>query len=344
MARIVFAALALTWIGCVPPSTEPPATDPVIEDDDDGKDDGGLASPWVSRAACEARLAGHHRSARPKDTTRVATWNVRWFPLGEAPFGAGEPSTEKATDVEWLACTVAWMRPDVLVLEEVLASDEAKAAFATLVSAIASRDGAPWQGAMLDCPDPDLQHQALLYRGDRVTLTEAATVSLGEGCSSSLRPALRGRMSIGARSLSLFGLHLKSGSDARSYGLRRTGMAVLGDAIADEDSARTAIALGDFNSMGCSGCTTKVAAAAEITTLADEFDAMGLDRAMPDPECSEYVGSRAGLLDHIAIRGVAMTAHVDGECRALKCDRAPTPRPAALLSLSDHCPQWIDLP
>ncbi len=319
------------------------ASDAVIEDGDDGKEDGAPASPWTSRAACEARLAGRHRAARASGVTRLATWNVRWFPLGRAPFD--DASTATPTDVDWLACAIAWTRPDVLALEEVLTTPDAVAALDALVARLGVLDGAPWRKVVLDCPDPELQHQAFLYREDRVDLGEAAAVSLrddGFVCSSSTRPALRARLTARGLPLELYALHLKSGADARSYGLRRGAMAALAGPLFE---ARTrAVALGDLNSMGCSGCSPKITASEELAELGAELQVDGVPRAAPDVACTEYAGTHAGLLDHVGVAGGGVAAHVDGVCRALACAAPGSPRPSALVTLSDHCPVWVDLP
>jgi hypothetical protein len=53
----------------------------------------------------------------------VGTWNVRWFPRG-CPSNQACP--DQATDIPWLACTIAWMNVDVLALQEILTTPDAE--------------------------------------------------------------------------------------------------------------------------------------------------------------------------------------------------------------------------
>jgi hypothetical protein len=53
----------------------------------------------------------------------VGTWNIRWFPRG-CP--SNDTCPEKATDLPWLACTIAWMNVDLLALQEILTTPDAE--------------------------------------------------------------------------------------------------------------------------------------------------------------------------------------------------------------------------
>jgi hypothetical protein len=79
---------------------------------------------WTSPEGCQ-QVVGSGGRMVPADhaTLRVGTWNVRWFPRG-CP--SNDACRENATDIPWLACTIAWMHVDVLALQEMLATPDAE--------------------------------------------------------------------------------------------------------------------------------------------------------------------------------------------------------------------------
>jgi endonuclease/exonuclease/phosphatase family metal-dependent hydrolase len=347
MVRLVLFCLLA---GCAPqaPVSEP---DPSAAPSSVGPHGAALAnatvdvSPWISPEACQSAIADGPRGVA--DGLRITTWNARWFPLGHAPFDA--TATDQPTDLDWMACVITSMETDVIVLEEVLGSAEAEQALDTVFAKLATLQARQWSYRVMDCDDPDLQHVVIGYRDDGwndLALDDATTLKLSGGadplCSSSQRPALVGRFNAYGTSVTIAGVHLKSGGDARSYSLRRDSMTRL---MAGLDESDTVVALGDFNTMGCYDCEQKVTGIEEIATLTSELADAGLARALPDPGCSEYHSGHAGLLDHIAVRGETVaSAHVDGACRALACGSFGGETPAPFLTLSDHCPVSIDLP
>ena len=85
-------------------------------------------------------------------------------------------------------------------------------------------------------------------------------------------------------------------------------MVELTEALTGEPQGRTAIALGDFNSMGCSGCSPKLPAADEIETLR-EFP------ELIDPRTKASFGAAASGLYQSrlceAIKALARRANVE---------------------------------
>lgn len=74
------------------------------------------ADIWTSPAQCASALAAGARMEKPANSVRLVTRNIRWFPKGCSP---SESCEENATDLDWAACTVAWMQADVISLQEI---------------------------------------------------------------------------------------------------------------------------------------------------------------------------------------------------------------------------------
>jgi hypothetical protein len=75
---------------------------------------------WTSPEGCQQVVGSGGRMAPANPATlRVGTWNIRWFPRG-CPSDQACP--DKATDIPWLACTMAWMNTDLFALQEILAT------------------------------------------------------------------------------------------------------------------------------------------------------------------------------------------------------------------------------
>lgn len=90
------------------------------------------AAVFGSRAQCEQVVrAGGRLAPRRTETVRVATWTIRWFPNGD-PREAG-----KETDLAWLACALAWLTPDIVAPQEILATRQAGMAWASVIDGVA---------------------------------------------------------------------------------------------------------------------------------------------------------------------------------------------------------------
>lgn len=315
-------------------------------------------SPWHSRASCLSQLAQGHRKTLPERTFRLATWNVRWFPEGSL----GQPQHgEGPTDLEWLACSIAWMQADVVAVQEFLANDAAKGALTELLGLLKQMTGSPWASRLDACPGGGRQHVGFLYKEQRVVVRGWQDLSAlnptGEtACAGNLRPGLGGYFSFNAGpDLHLVSVHLKSGADARAYGLRRkswTGLADAYRAVQTVAADADLIVVGDMNTMGCRDCSPVVLAPEELRVLEAEVGgaATRMRHVAASPQCSEYYRGHGTSLDHFVVTekmqevGSQVSAEVEGYCRELQCAPAEAATmPEAYRRLSDHCPVLLDV-
>lgn len=311
-----------------------------------------LPSPWGSPGACERAVAAHKLSPRTKGTARIVSWNVRWFPDGVMP---GPSAVKKPTNIDWLACSVAWLDADLFALEEVLNHPDAKLAMNELVARLNVLTGGEWRADVDPCPQPRAQHQGFLYDTKKTTITMPHRFDWrpGDWCDLSMRPAWTGYVKTkSGLDFHLAAVHAKSGVDARSYGLRQESLGRLSDLVADtqKDVAdMDVVVTGDFNTMGSTDKTSPVAPDEELATLDAVIAGKGFSRVPATQSCSEYSGSRRHLLDHFLTSDTmeevpsAATTVVTGYCAELACGAIPSPAPRVQTEVSDHCPVVLDL-
>jgi predicted extracellular nuclease len=283
---------------------------------------------------------------------------VRWFPDGSP--GGGRSPGAKPTDVEWLACAIAWLDVDVLALEELKNTPKASQALARLRVAIESLTGRRFRAEIDRCPGTGRQSLAFLYDAGRVTGSRFRNIDAlnphGSACEGNLRPGFAGYFRFaGGADLHLVAVHLKSGVGEREVRLRRTSTSRFADVFAEAQGVEAdadIVFLGDFNTMGCDECRPKVRAAAEISALDAAFGSeqgRPVVRARSDLACSEYYRGEGNLLDHVvAARGMkeapGARAQVSGYCADVACTRQrPRDMPRAYYELSDHCPVLFDI-
>ncbi|MBX3131196.1 MAG: endonuclease/exonuclease/phosphatase family protein [Polyangiaceae bacterium] len=308
-------------------------------------------SPWSSPEACLGAVRAGERLARPRGVVRVGTWNIRWFPDG----GPGRPRAERGTDLEWLACALAWMDVDALSVQEVKTAPHAREAVARVLARAAQLGGGSYRAEFDTCPNVLGQHVGIVYRSDR--LRAAAPLVLGElnphgePCKDQLRPGLAlylSRMG-GGLDFSLLSVHFKSGTNHRDVTLRARSVESVDAALrtlARAHSDPDVVIAGDFNTMGCERCSPPISAADELASF-DRALPQGLRRVKPDRSCTHAYGARSGVLDHVVVRLSASEkpkgpARVEGVCSVADC-RFGQPTRAAREQLSDHCPVLVDL-
>jgi endonuclease/exonuclease/phosphatase family metal-dependent hydrolase len=306
-------------------------------------------------------VASGARLARDAGRLRLGTWNVRWFPDGGPGTRApGSESGPTATDVDWLACTLAWLQVDVMVLQEIKGTDPARAAMARLTSELDRLTGGRHRVELDRCPAKGRQHVALLFDEKRVRVEHVRNIGAlnphGGACAQNLRPGLGAYVrSAGGADFHLIGVHFDSGPKRRDYDQRQRSFDGLGAAfdqaqrlVPDDD----VIVAGDFNTMGCAKCSPKIDASAEIALVDRKLAALPrpFERARPEPACTEYYRGAPTLLDHfIGSRGMAELgadprARITGYCAVAGCKRLHDDRmPRAYAALSDHCPAVLDL-
>ena len=296
-------------------------------------------------------VARARAATRAKDgAARVATFNVRWFPDGQpgkkAPAGGG-------TDLGFLACTIASTGAEVVLVQEFKTGARAEASLRAVLKELDALTQGAWQARFDECPIETAQHVGVLFDHKRAqALGEARTLAewnpLGGKCTGSLRPGLaqRFRLSSGVTA-EVVSVHLKSGDDARSYGLRQDSLAALGKLPSSPEVLR--IVGGDLNTMGCSDCASPVAEQAERAHFARAGTAAGLVLVEPAGGCSHYYRRHAGLLDGFwvgragSVRPgpgqLGLRVDTAGSCADLKCVAlAPNDPLGALERVSDHCP------
>lgn len=310
------------------------------------------SSPWANRRAClEALKLGG--APRRGGSARVGAWNLHWFPDGRP----GDARPGQGADFEWLACAVAWMRLDVLAVEEIKRPPRGTAGLDALRRELDRLSGGTWQSILDPCPRASSQHVGLLFDARRVRLVTSGVVGelnpLGEPCRSELRPGLAGYFAFpGGLDLSVVVAHLKSGNEERDFELRTRSFEAFA-AAAEREREQThdpdVLFIGDMNTLGCASCAPAVTAPAELTRVDALFASARapLARLAAEPACSHDHAGEATLLDWAATSGLEELPHgarltVSGACGELGCDALPRRLPGEQ-RLSDHCPIWLDL-
>jgi endonuclease/exonuclease/phosphatase family metal-dependent hydrolase len=331
-----------------PPAVSPKAADALLPE----------GSVWRSPRACERALATGQRAARSAGVARIGTWNVRWYPdgrPGRRASGAG------GTDVAWLACLIAWLNVDALAVQEFKAHARAREKSAELVRALDRHTAGRWRLELDDCRGGDAgQHVGILYDARRVAASEPLVLASlnphGKPCKDQLRPGLGMRLRfVGGLDLYLVSVHLKSGSERRSFELRKRSLEGLVAAVDDLQvlgSDSDLVFAGDFNSMGCRRCSPPIGAAEELAA-SDELLAglrIPFRRIEASAPCTAYYRGGTGQLDHFVVSsslrelGPRARASVSGFCGETACSRLPKrSEPSVQAAISDHCPLVLEL-
>ena len=200
-----------------------------------GDDTGGV---FTSREACEEAVWAGRRLGDPGEAyLRVASWNVRWFPVGD-PRRPG-----KETDLAWLSCALAYLRPDIVALQEILATREADVAWAAVTDGLEAFLGGDWRVDLQACGSEEMQHVGFLYNAERVTLEapfdawqmNGAAQGEGDPCAGNLRPgrAAYVRSVAGGADFYIVAVHSDSGTQARDFDHRQAAIGRL-DALRDD--------------------------------------------------------------------------------------------------------------
>lgn len=306
--------------------------------------------------ACQAALRRGERFKRAQGTARVAAWNVRWFPDGVP----GNPSeTTRATDVDWMACVLAWMQADVVALSEIKSRAYSEGALTRLTSQLDGLTSGRYKLRLDDCPDQNGQHVAFLVNEQRVAATDwqmhPSLNPNGDACAGQLRPGLGVKLRFpGGLDLHAIAVHLKSGVEPRDIGLRRKSIDALERIVASvTERSRDAdlLVAGDFNTMGCRSCADMQRSAAEASWLDTRLKAFRpeLARIPSDIGCSLYYQRQPTLLDHFVMTRATQEllpgtqAIVLGHCRELGCEGYSGKDPDSVSRLSDHCPILLSL-
>lgn len=333
------------------PETPPIAPAPPVTGDEE-------AQVWSSPEGCRQILAGgRHLEPRAPDTLRLATWNIRWFPKG---CSASQSCEENATDIPWLACTIAWIGVDVVALQEILDDPPARLQLSTLTAELNRLTQGDWAVDLQECGAVGSQHVGFLWNEQRVTLSATADEPQLNGaaaddnhpaCAGNIRPGRYARLTTTPDGIDmhLLAVHFDSGTSDRDFQHRRAAsaqiplLAINNELLAQSD--QDIVVLGDFNTMGRQEAPP-ITATEEITAFDGEL-APGFRRLVPNIACSEYFDKQGGLLDHVVVatgmQEAPASVRVSGYCAVLNCAPVTGALPAAYERLSDHCPVITDI-
>jgi endonuclease/exonuclease/phosphatase family metal-dependent hydrolase len=312
---------------------------------------------WQSGESClEVLNAGRRMAKVDPSALVVATWNIRWFARGCSP---NESCPENVPEVDWLACSIAWMNVDVLAVQEIMTSQNDKAQLANLIEKLNTHTKGSWHSDLQSCGSSTAQHVGYLWNGTKIQLTNLMDVwelnpnatGGSNACAGSLRPGRYARATSvgGGVDFNVISVHLDSGTSDRDYQNRRKSVDALSAIdingqelpLIDIDT----IVLGDFNTMGRLEQPV-ITADQEIQTFQEEL-ASGFQRVLATPACTEYFDNKGGVLDHIVVSAgmseAATTARVSGYCAVRACSPIVGTPPPAYERLSDHCPVLVEI-
>ena len=340
------------------PSVTQQEPSPAMPSGESMKRVGGDTAVWSGQQECQAALQeGFRMTTISASTLRVATWNLRWFPIGhppEQPQQSAEP-----TDLEWLVCAIRWMSIDILAIQESLATTEAMNAWKKLTRQLSSETGAPWRWHRQPCGRTDDHHIGLLWNDARVSLSNfqslwqlnAKASSHRNPCTSGLRPGqyafVQSRQKDGV-DFHLISVHLKSGPtvfgvEVRQKALNRIDKAVAPLLTRDQDI----VILGDFNTMGAGDWHSQKSELKYLRRFVRK-EKPGFTDLPVRPQCSQYFRGRGGQLDHVLVaHGMeeisVESVHSTGYCAVSGCKRIKGDYPLAYHRLSDHCPIVLEI-
>ena len=313
---------------------------------------------WTNKDQCQAALKSGFRMTKTSSARlRVATWNLRWFPVGSAP-DQFQTSAEP-TDQDWLMCAIRWMQVDLLAVQESLATPKAKKAWKTLTDQLSKQTGDTWKWHRQSCGKPDHHHIGLLWNDSRVALSKfdslwrfnAKAASSRNPCASGLRPGhyayVQSRQKDGA-DFHLIAVHLKSGPtvfalETRQKALNRIDKAVAPLLSHDQD----VVILGDFNTMGAGDRQSQRSELKYLRRFVAK-EKPGFSDLPIQPQCTHYFRGRGGQLDHVLVtkgmKEVAVNSiKTTGYCALAGCQRIRGDYPLAYRHLSDHCPIVMEI-
>ena len=319
---------------------------------------GGEHDVWNSKNECQTAIQKGLRMVESSSATlRVATWNLRWFPVGSAPDHPQESA--EPTDLDWLICAIRWMQVDILAIQESLATPEATQAWKTLTNQLSKQTGDNWRWHRQPCGRPDDHHLGLLWNNSRVALSKfdslwhfnSKATSARNPCTSGLRPGhyafVQSRQNEGA-DFHLIAVHLKSGPTVFAVGQRQKAFNRIDKAVAPLlKQDRDVVILGDFNTMGAGDRQSQLSELKYLRRFVRK-EKPGFSDLPVHPQCSQYFRGRGGQLDHVLVakdmKEIAVeSVQVTGYCALAGCQRIRGDYPLAYRRLSDHCPVVLEI-
>lgn len=311
------------------------------------------AVAFSNRDLCLGLVESGRLYPKGDDHLRFASWNVRFFPDG-GPRGPSRP-----TDVEWLACSIAFLQIDLLAVQEFLApvranQERVAEKNAELIGALNRLTGGDWILELDDCEPnrADRQHVGLLFNRESLSVSKLRQIDSmnPDGGCRHLRPGLAATVKgKGGLDLHVVSFHAKAYADERSRSRRQSVYDAFPEIVREirrGSDERDLLILGDFNTVGCRECPAEESPAEEIAVLARAAEDVGLRLVDASPECTHYWDRERSFeaIDHILadaeMRELAGSVRRSGFCGGYDCANHGGPSHAAI---SDHCPLLIDL-
>ncbi len=294
------------------------------------------------------------RLPRAPGQARFVSWNLRWFPDGEAG------SRGRGVELSWLACVLWWLDADVIAVQEVKQTARAVVAMQQLLAELDRSSGGRYTVRLDECGSRVPQHVGFLVNERKVAVSDVRTVAelnpSGEACGRQLRPGLSARLRFpGGLDLTAISAHFKSKTDERALDLRENSFSAL-PAVLERVTERAhdddLLVLGDLNTRGCAECAPPLSAHDELLAADTSLRRQGLRVVAADSQGTFFYHGRLTPLDHVVasqrMRELEAGArvHVSGHCAAsaLRSNggRGVSERKRRL-ALSDHCPIVLDL-
>ncbi len=327
--------------------TDPPeTTDPRIE-------------IFASSARCLASRQRQPRLPRSSESDlRIVTWNLEF--LGRSESGPG-----KNKDLSWLGCTLAWLNPDVLAIQEVNGESEPAATLESLAQELKRQTGENWAYVLQSCSGR--QMLGFLIRRDHYEIQANQTIwylnskaqSEADACDR-LRPGLavqvKAKESPSAKDyahqvVTLVNIHADAGNQDSDYESREILRANFSRLAEDESvvaSDGRLVVLGDFNTIGR---VDGISSESEVELTADAFAGISTRplSLMTSSETCTYIWQNECIaIDHIAVDQNFPSlnntnAQSFGYCTITKQFGLEATSLASRENLSDHCPVVLDL-
>ena len=303
----------------------------------------GFAGPGVT--------AGELPPPCPTDRLRLATWNVRNFPLDDRP-GDPELGFARQTNICDLEDALAGLDADVLGFAEIRDARRfppilRRAAGDHSYKVVLSRHGGRWGQRVAIAWDD----RALEAVGRPVEIRE---VQVEEDLRPALALRLRGRHRPGL-DFTVLQVHLRA--SPKGHAVRAEQHRALVAWVRrwiDDAGGQGLVVMGDFNTTGGEHGSTR----GELETIDRLYGEVGLRRIANATGCTEYWegdGEADGVqlpsqLDHIWVRGLG--DELPAARSWLHCARAdcgllvsrPGEEDGTFWDVSDHCPLTVDLP
>ena len=319
---------------------------------------GGEHDVWTGKDQCQTAIKKGLRMVESSSTNlRVATWNLRWFPVGAPPDQTEKPA--EPTDLNWLICAIRWMQLEILAIQESLATPEATQAWKTLTKQLSVQTGENWRWHRQPCGGPNDHHLGLLWNDSRVALSKfdslwqlnSKATSARNPCTSGLRPGqyafVQSRQKDGV-DFHLIAVHLKSGPTVFALEQRQKAFNRIDKAVAPLlKQDRDVVILGDFNTMGAGDRQSQASELKYLRRFVRK-EKPGFSDLPVQLQCSHYFRGHGGQLDHVLVANgmkeiAVKSVQVTGYCALAGCQRIRGDYPLAYRRLSDHCPVVLEI-